>query len=247
MGGPGPRCKPEKLGARRRATYHRGVRALLITTLAGSSVAALAGGALGPAAPPAAAHAERATPVAEVVEDAAGDAGDDLRAGLDGLHLLLHRRAAVDGDGRELGVRGEAPDLAGALQREFTGGREDQRLDAALFADQPVDQRQPEGGGLTGAGAALDDEVPAGDRLAVAGDLHGRGVVPAQVVDGLAHGRAQIEDIERGGLLANFFGHRFLGARSNRARWMGSPPIEAVDDRALFPGEAAQGELEAVA
>ena len=47
------------------------MRALLITTLAGSSVAALAGGALGPAAPPAAAHAERATPVAEVVEDAA--------------------------------------------------------------------------------------------------------------------------------------------------------------------------------
>ena len=96
---------------------------------------------------------------ADVVVDPAGRADDDRRAALQRVLLLLHRRAAVDGGDLDVLVLGEVVDLGGHLERQLAGGAEDQRRTAFVLGVNLLEQGEPEGGGLPGAGLAADDEV----------------------------------------------------------------------------------------
>ena len=101
-------------------------------------------------------------PLAQVIEHAPGRADDDLRAGLERLDLLAHRRAAVDGDDldvpRNCPICSTSRDTCSASSRV---GAEDERLHRlGRRAHEAVDDGQAEGGGLAGAGAGLHDQAP---------------------------------------------------------------------------------------
>ena len=135
----------------------------------------------------------------QVIEDAPGGPGDDLGAGLEGVDLLRHRRAAVDGHHVHVAELPELLDLARHLERELAGGAEGQRLDGPLGgADQPVDQRKPEGRRLSGAGAGLYDEAPPLDRRLEDGALYGGGVDGPHLRERALDLRAQTKHVEGG-------------------------------------------------
>src|SRR5690606_8871998 len=115
----------------------------------------------------------------EVIEDAARGAGEDLGALAELLDLAVHRRAAVDGGGAEAEALPELADLARALERELTRGRENEGLHAGAWLDQTVDDGDAEGARLSGARAALDDEVHAAGGRLDAGGLDGSGGGPS--------------------------------------------------------------------
>ena len=91
-------------------------------------------------------------------------ATSNLDAGPQGLLLRPHGRAADEEADPQRRVVGQAQadvvDLLGQLAR----GRDDQRLGrAAGQAEELVQDRQQEGGGLAGAGLGGGDEVAAGE------------------------------------------------------------------------------------
>ena len=134
---------------------------------------------------------------ADVIEDAAGGADDDVDALLERGDLLADRRAAVERLDDEAAVLADRLQLARDLQRQLAGGGEDQRLRGGLGGHQAVEQRQPEGGRLAGAGARLHQQVLAfGDRLEHGG-LHGGGPQIAHVVEGGADVGVKPQLLER--------------------------------------------------
>src|ERR1019366_8672094 len=123
--------------------------------------------------------------LAQVIEHAAGRAADDLRAALERLDLLAHRRAAVDGDDLDTLVLTDLLDLAADLERELARRAEHQRLHRLdRRPHQAIDDRQPERRGLAGSGSSLNDEAaPLGSRLED-GSLHRGRMAIAHLVDG---------------------------------------------------------------
>ena len=106
------------------------------------------------------------------VEQAAGGADDDLRAGLELLDLALVGLAAVDRD--DLGVAVGCRDLEvfGHLHAELAGGHDDERLHAGAGVEaERLDEGEAEAEGLAGAGLGLADDV-----LAVEGEGDGLGL-----------------------------------------------------------------------
>ena len=78
-----------------------------------------------------------------MVEHAARRPGHDLRARLELLDLLAHRRAAVDGDDVQL-VGGDLLALLANLQRELARRRQAERLHFLLLAvDEPLREGMP--------------------------------------------------------------------------------------------------------
>ncbi len=136
--------------------------------------------------------------LAQVIEHAAGRAADDLRAALERLDLLAHRRAAVDGDDLDTLVLTDLLDLAADLERELARRAEHQRLHRLdRRPHQAIDHRQPERRGLAGSGSSLNDEAaPLGSRLED-GSLHRGRMAIAHLVDGPPNLGAQREDVER--------------------------------------------------
>ena len=93
------------------------------------------------------------------VEDASRRADHDLRAVLERGDLAVHARAAVDGDGADVAELAEALDLLRDLHAELAGRGQDQRLHPERGGIDLLDDRDPERGGLAGAGLRLADEV----------------------------------------------------------------------------------------
>ncbi len=117
----------------------------------------------------------------EVVDDPAGGADDDLRAGLQRGPLRQEAGPAVDrDDGDRRQVRGEGGDRLGDLHGEFTGRGEHQCLHAAVAVDRR-EQRHAEGGGLSGAGLRDTGDVAAGQQRGDGSGLDGGGDVEAEV------------------------------------------------------------------
>ena len=98
----------------------------------------------------------------EKVEETAGGGDDDLSGALEGRDLAVHGIAAGEDFGVDLGgVFGEAEELFADLLGELAGGGEDEALDVLLGGVDFGEKRESEGGGLSGSGLGLGDEVAA--------------------------------------------------------------------------------------
>ncbi len=139
------------------------------------------------------------TAVDDVAQTARGG-DEDVDAALEGVDLVAHGRTAADD------LHLQAEDVAvglegvGDLHRQLAGRGEDQAAGALLLgvaAGQRGEQRQTEGEGLAGAGAAAAEDVLAGQGVrdgrrldreggghAVLGELADDGLVQAQVAEG---------------------------------------------------------------
>ena len=113
---------------------------------------------------------------AQVVEDAAGRADDEMHTLLQRDELAADALAAVDrhaaaGRRSATSLRG----LLGDLHDQFARRREDERLRAGRFVlVPPVEERQQERGGLAGAGLGLADHVAAVEGVRDQGGLNRR-------------------------------------------------------------------------
>jgi hypothetical protein len=99
------------------------------------------------------------------VEQAPGGADDDVDPVLQALDLRLVGAPAVDGEDAAAGALARGGEVGGDLDGEFAGGDDDQGARALGLAGRllgPLEQRQPEGEGLAGAGARLPDDVGPG-------------------------------------------------------------------------------------
>ena len=112
---------------------------------------------------------------ADVVEDAARRADDDVDAFFQAPQLFGHRGAAVDrGDRKVVGI--ERNEFLRHLQGQFAGRNEDDGLRNIPSGSQHLDNRQAESGGFTRAGLCLCDDVFVGGEQVGNGEaLNGRG------------------------------------------------------------------------
>ena len=129
------------------------------------------------------------------VDDASGGADDDLGAALERADLGTVGGTAVDGHHvQPAGAGGHVGDGLGALEGELAGGGQNEGLDHAVTGVDGVEEREPEGRGLSGSGLGDADDVAAGqqdrDRLL----LDGGGGHEAHVGDGLEQipGKTQV-------------------------------------------------------
>ncbi len=125
------------------------------------------------------------------VEQAAGGADDDVDAGLEGVELAFVRDSAVDREvaGAALG-RGDV-DVAGDLDRELAGGRDDEGLRLArgsqlvvvgiVRSDGALDDGDAEGKRLASARTGLADEVGADEGYRKGHFLDREGVFNADI------------------------------------------------------------------
>ena len=130
-----------------------------------------------------------------VIHQAARRGDDERDAGRQGPRLRLHRRAAVDGHAADAGVVAEALDVVVDLDRQLAGRRQHQHAGAGRLGrrpggvgggrrgQQPIDQRQHEGGRLAGAGLGAGDDVAAAADQRQHRRLDRRGVREAAVAD----------------------------------------------------------------
>ena len=105
------------------------------------------------------------------VEEPAGGADDDVDAGLEGVELAFIGHAAINREVAGAPLGRSHVDVAGDLDREFAGGRDDERLWLAgsgqlvivriMGRNGALNDGDAEGKRLAGAGTRLTDEVSA--------------------------------------------------------------------------------------
>jgi len=125
------------------------------------------------------------------VEQTAGGADDHLNALAQAAQLQLVRLAAVNGKYGNAASLAVALDGFGHLDGQLAGRGQHQGLDALLPGGDPLQQRQPKGGGLAGAGLGLADEVAASKQQRDGRLLNGGGVGESEFGDGLHQIRVQ--------------------------------------------------------
>ena len=97
------------------------------------------------------------------VEQSAGGADDDLRAGLELLDLAFVGLAAVDGDDLRRAVAGGELEVLGHLHAQLARRDDDEGLDAGLRVQaDALDEGEAEAEGLARSGLRLADDVLAG-------------------------------------------------------------------------------------
>ncbi len=79
--------------------------------------------------------------------------------------LVADRGAAEDGDDVDVEVLGVGAQRLRHLDAELAGRRQDDRLGLVVRRVEVLEQRQAEGGRLTGPGLRLADHVVAGEQL----------------------------------------------------------------------------------
>ena len=119
----------------------------------------------------------------EVVEDTPRRSADDAGPFFECANLLLHRSAAVDGDGVDVAARSELCDLTCALQSQLARRREYERLCVAVVRKQSIDERNPERTGFPRSRSRLNDDVVSGDGQRVGVALHRRRGFPTHFID----------------------------------------------------------------
>ena len=102
-------------------------------------------------------------PLDQVLE-AAGRRDEDVRA-LARFGLRPERRAAVDGATRERFAAASGLELGCDLERELAGRDEHERAGLRVRAGEALDDRDPEGERLAGAGRRFGEDVEPGERL----------------------------------------------------------------------------------
>ena len=134
------------------------------------------------------------------VDNAAGGAHHHLGPVAQRTDLRAVGGAAVDGDDLQAaGAVGHVGNGVGALEGELAGGGQDQGLDDALAGVHGVEQRQAEGGGLTGTGLGHAHHVAPGQEDRDGLLLDRGGGHEAHVGHGLEQVRGQAE-VGEGGL-----------------------------------------------
>ena len=112
-----------------------------------------------------------------------GSAEHDLRAALEFLGLPFKGGSAVDGDGVHAAFAdGQFVDFAGDLGREFAGGAKDEDLDGRKRGVGLLDGGNGEGGGFSGAGLGLPDDITSGEQHGNGGGLDGGSFLEAEFV-----------------------------------------------------------------
>ena len=116
------------------------------------------------------------------VEQTAGGADDDLRAGLELSDLALIGLAAVDRDDAGVAVLRRLGEVFEDLHAQLAGGDDDEGLHAGLGVEaETLDDREAEAEGLAGTGLGLTDDV-----LPVEGERDGLGLDGERFEDALA-------------------------------------------------------------
>ena len=123
------------------------------------------------------------------VDEAAGGGHDDLCAVAQGAHLVLYRRAAVDGHDVDAShVLGEVFQVVCNLQAKLARGAEHQRLGVAAPCVYALQHGYAEGGCLARAGLCQRDYVVAvAEQIGDYFFLYGHGALEAQLRDGAAN------------------------------------------------------------
>ena len=121
-------------------------------------------------------RAEVAVALADQVLEPAGAGDDDVEAAGEGLHLRVLADATEDRGRLHAERAGHRVDDGGDLVGQLAGRHQDQRarplgLALAGRGGQAGDQREAEGEGLAGAGAAAAEDVPAGQAVGQRRDL----------------------------------------------------------------------------
>ena len=119
----------------------------------------------------------------EEVEQAPRRRDDDVGC-LERVELWLERGSAVDSGALQALRFTEALELSADLESELTGRRQDERLDGAVVGGRGLNERENEGGGLTGTRLGLDDDVRAFEECGDALLLDRRRFVVASIGDG---------------------------------------------------------------
>ena len=133
----------------------------------------------------------------QVVEQAAGRRHEDVDAAAERVLLRPHADAAEDRGAGDRRVDGEIVEVLEDLRRQLARRREDERArGAARPVDEPVQDRQQEGGGLAAAGHGAGEDVAAGERGRDGLGLDGRRAREAEFLDGLEEARVQLEIAE---------------------------------------------------
>ncbi len=144
------------------------------------------------------------SPAFHEVDEPTRGADDDVDAGAQGIDLRLEPDPPVHGDDRTAALVGERAEHAVHLVRELTGRREHEPGGTAgLRLVHALDEREPEGQGLSRPGLGLAAEVAAGQRIRD-GELldRERGVDPVGVQrrDEIARDAKRLEGRVHGGL-----------------------------------------------
>jgi hypothetical protein len=112
--------------------------------------------------------------------------------------LPPHRGAAVDGDDLEVTVLGDLAALVGDLQGQLTRGRQAEGLHLGqVGVDEPLRERDTEGGGLARARARLHEQILASHHRPEGPRLHRHGLAVAHVLDGSPNLRQELHLFER--------------------------------------------------
>ena len=133
----------------------------------------------------------------EVVKQPARRRDDHVDTGAQGMLLLTHADAAVDGRCRERRVDRELVQVLKDLRGQFTRRRDDQRArGAARLVQQPVQNGQQERGGFAAAGHGAGNQVAPLERRRNRVRLDGRGTREAEVFDTGEETRVELECTE---------------------------------------------------
>ena len=145
---------------------------------------------------------EPAQALLDEILQTAGAGDEDVDTGLQRLGLGLLADSAEDGPAAQSGDRSQRLQRSVDLGGELTGGSQDHRSGLAgtrlrRRCRQPGDQRQQEGVGLAGAGAAPAEDIPAGDGIREGRGLDRGGSDDVAIGEYLRQGRGHAERAER--------------------------------------------------
>ncbi len=120
--------------------------------------------------------AELGVTLFDVVEQAARAGDDDFDPVAQGFDLRPCRNTAVNGGAAELRFRAQIADGFMGLLRQFAGGADDERAEAAARpGEQLLQNGQHKGGRLAGAGLRGAEQIVAGEGGRQSRQLNGRG------------------------------------------------------------------------
>ena len=136
--------------------------------------------------------------LAHVVEEPAGGGDDEFHAGPQRLLLRPHRRAADHDAAAQRRVVGQGQQHVVDLLSQLARWSQNQRLgDVMRLAEELMEDRQQEGGGLAGAGLGRGDEVAAGQHGGNGLGLDRRRLGVAHVAHRLNQGGMKAQIAER--------------------------------------------------
>ena len=121
-----------------------------------------------------------------MIHDSAWRTDDDMYAAVEQGELRAHGSAAVDCGGLEaMELCGVAFEGGGCLDGEFASGNEHEDLRSAVVEVDVAEEWESEGGGFSGAGLGLSEDIAAGEEEGYGTCLDGSWVGVSGGLDGV--------------------------------------------------------------